>query len=115
MDVDAVAKAICNADHQDWDTLLVSWGPHGYKCDDYRRMAEAALAAMEWREIPEDVDYYDSPEEAVDDALARTFQGSWDQQNDCKGYILERIRRYGFKIVRDMAMDINKPPSPPND
>jgi predicted CoA-binding protein len=77
--------------------------------EDAWNVASRVVAALGIAEIPDDVDYYDSPEEAIDNALNRTFQGTWEQQDQCKQWILEQIRRYGFKIVRDMTMDINHP------
>jgi hypothetical protein len=46
--VEAAAEAICNQDAMfaDWKTLVENWGPDCCKCNDYRRMAQAAIDAL---------------------------------------------------------------------
>lgn len=44
-DIDVVATAICRADGQDWDALHDTYNGR-MRCHDYRRYAQAAIAAM---------------------------------------------------------------------
>lgn len=45
--IDSVAEAICNAQgDRTWQSLHSEWGDGGFKRDQYRRMAEAAIEAI---------------------------------------------------------------------